>query len=332
MDGPCRAVLEELSKQEGLRVAAQEPLSRHTSFGVGGPADIYIEPATPQALAAALRLLHHSGIPYIVIGKGTNLLVTDAGVRGAVISLYPSMAQVHFSGRRCRAQAGSTLGKVCHMAADAGLSGMEFTAGIPGTVGGALIMNAGANGGCVADVVVSVTVLDAQINLHTLTKDELSWYYRDSDLRRRGLCVVQAEFELTPSSPAAVHREVYQMLQRRCERHPLGHRSAGSIFKRPSRDYPGRLLELAGAKGLRVGGAEISTKHANFIINTGSATATDVLKLIRRAREMVHDKFGVWLETEVCIIGQLPDELADDPFLRQAVTPFCATAEQHSQD
>lgn len=312
----CQARLE---RHSGLVVRRDEPLARRTSFGVGGPADLFVEPWTPSALAAALRLLRAEGVPHLVIGKGTNLLATDAGVRGAVVSLYPGLSRLEVHGSRVVATAGVTLGGLCHLAANVGLSGAEFTAGIPGTIGGALSMNAGANGGCIGDLVEAVTVLDRDGVAQTLGRGELHWGYRDSSVARHGLCVVEASFSLTASTPEAVHHRVYDVLQQRCERQPLGARSAGSIFKRPPGDYAGRLLEAAGAKGLRVGGAEISHKHANFIVNTGSATATDILRLIRLAQQTVYDRFGVWLRPEVCVIGELPDDLGDEAI------PACAS-------
>lgn len=309
MSSGLDSVVSDLQRCSGLSVTVGEPLARHTSFGVGGPADIFIEPTKALALAAAIRVLRRCGVPYVIMGRGTNLLVTDAGVRGAVISLSRGLTRLEVVGSKIVASAGATIGRVCHVAADAGLAGIEFAAGIPGTVGGALIMNAGANGGCVGGLVDSVVVLDEEGRCDTLSGSDTEWYYRDSSLRQRHMCVVEATFRLTPASPSAIHRRVYETLQRRCQTQPLGARSAGSIFKRPVGDFAGRLLEAAGTKGMRVGGAEVSRKHANFIINTGTATATDVLRLIHLVRRRVYERFGVWLETEVCIVGELPEEL-----------------------
>jgi UDP-N-acetylmuramate dehydrogenase len=315
-----------LERQEGLLVRVNEPLSKHTSFGVGGPADLFVEAWEPFAVAVALRTLRSANVPYVLLGKGTNVLVTDAGVRGAVVSLYPGLSHVEVKGTRVIATAGVTLGKLCHVAADMGLSGAEFLAGIPGTVGGALNMNAGANGGCAGDLVAGITVLDAQGAVRTLVCEELEWGYRNSTVAHDGFCVLEATFSLTQSSPDKVHQRVYQALRERCRRQPLGARSAGSIFKRPPGDYAGRLLEEAGAKGLRVGGAEISRKHANFIVNTGSATAADILNLIRLAQKTVYERFGVWLELEVCVVGELPEDMKEEgfpapPFDAQPRTP-----------
>lgn len=305
----CQALLEQ---QHGLRVSLDEPLSVHTSFGVGGPADLFIEPHTPSALAMAIRVLRANAVPYVVIGKGTNLLAADAGVRGAVVSLHPGLSRVEVKGSRVIAGAGATIGKFCHVAADAGLSGAEFTAGIPGTIGGGLNMNAGANGGSMGDLAMGVTVLDSDGFAQVLTGKDLDWGYRESRVSRESLCVVEATFAMAVSSPERVHQAIYEALQNRCQKQPLGSRSAGSIFKRPPGDYAGRLIEEAGAKGLRVGGAEISRKHANFIVNTGSATAADVIRLIRMVQHTVYDRFGVWLEPEVRIIGELPEELREE--------------------
>ncbi len=294
----------ELERTEGLRVMVNEPLSRHTSFGVGGPADLYIEPHSPSALAHALRLLSAAGISPILIGRGTNLLVSDLGVRGVVISSYPGLRQLAVRGTKLTAAAGVTVSRLCHVAADAGLSGFEALAGIPGTVGGALTMNAGANGSCISDCLQTVTVLDSQGRAITLRRDELEFDYRYASIREHDWCVVEATFALVPADPAAVHHRIYETLERRCQTQPLGSRSAGSVFKRPPGDYAGRLLEEAHAKGMHRGGAEISRKHANFIINRGHATAADVLKLICEAQQRVYERFGVLLEPEICILGE----------------------------
>jgi len=273
---------------------------------------LYIEPRTPEALAAAVAVLRDCGVPYFFIGRGTNLLVTDEGVRGAVVSLYPGLGYLRVEKTRVVAAAGVPLGKLCHVAAHANLGGAEFAAGIPGSVGGALSMNAGANGGCIGDLIEEVVVLDAEGQIQRRSRGDLQFGYRFSSLTQEGLCCLEATFRLTPSSAQLIHQRMYETIQRRCAKQPLGARSAGSIFKRPPGDYAGRLLEEAGAKGLSVGGAEISHKHANFIINTGSATALDVLRLIRLAQRTVYERFGVWLEPEVRVLGVLPEEFADD--------------------
>jgi UDP-N-acetylmuramate dehydrogenase len=293
-----------LASVSGLQVRRHEPLAEHTSWGVGGPADLYVIPYTGAALASAWRGLQTSGVDYFLLGCGTNLLVSDAGVRGVVVSLYPGLGGVEVVGQRLLAMAGATLGKLCHVAAEAGLSGLECLAGIPGTVGGALYMNAGANGTCVGDLVVAVTVLDERGKRVTLAREELEFGYRSSSFCERRWCVVEAAFGLVPSDARVVHQRIYEVLQRRCERQPLGARSAGSVFKRPPGDYAGRLLEAVGAKGLRVGGAQVSRKHANFILNTGAATAADIVALIRLARRRVYERFGIWLDTEVCLAGE----------------------------
>jgi UDP-N-acetylmuramate dehydrogenase len=287
-----------------VRLGRDVPMAPHTSFGVGGPADLFIEPRTHGALAASLRLVRAEGLPYLLLGRGTNVVVSDAGVRGAVISTYPLLAQATVAGSRLVASAGALVGGLVHRAADAGLSGVEALAGIPGTLGGGLHMNAGAHGTTLSDVVESVTAMDADGAVATLRKDELDFGHRVSSIQRLGQCVLEATLRLAASDPARIHRRMYEIASTRCQSQPVSARSAGSIFKRPRGDYAGRLLEEAGAKGMCVGDAQISPKHANFIVNTGHATAADVLELIARARRCVHERFGVWLEPEVCLVGE----------------------------
>lgn len=287
-----------------LKVQRDVPMAVHTSLGVGGPADLYVEPAAPGALAAALRMLAGAGVPTVVLGRGTNVIVSDAGVRGAVIATHPGLRKVALTGSHVVAASGVLLGTLVHLAADAGLSGVEALAGIPGTLGGALYMNAGANGACLADVVETVTVLCPEGGVHCLRRDEMTFGYRFSSLREQSLRILEACLRLSVSDPARVHKRMYEIVRNRCQKQPLSARSAGSIFKRPPGDYAGRLLEAAGAKGKRIGDAQFSTKHANFIINLGHATAADVVKLIVWAQNSVYEKFGVWLEPEVCMIGE----------------------------
>jgi UDP-N-acetylmuramate dehydrogenase len=293
-----------LESIEQLRVQQDVPMAACTSLGVGGPAEVYLEPAAPGALGAALRVLVGAGVPTVVLGRGTNVIVSDAGVKGAVISTYPGLRKLHIAGSRLVAASGALVGALVHCTADAGLSGLEGLAGIPGTLGGALYMNAGANGACLGDVVESVTVLCPDGSVECLRRDEMSFGYRSSSLRDQGLCVLEASLRLSASDPARVHKRMYEVVASRCEKQPLSARSAGSIFKRPPGDYAGRLLEAAGAKGKRIGDAQFSTKHANFIINLGHATAAEVVKLIVWAQRTVYDQFGIWLEPEVCMIGE----------------------------
>ncbi|MBC7286691.1 MAG: UDP-N-acetylmuramate dehydrogenase [Armatimonadetes bacterium] len=297
------SLVADLSRLKDLRLSVNEPLSLHTSFGLGGPADLYIEPQTPSALAEVIRIVSAADCPLLVLGRGTNVLVSDEGVRGAVVATHPGLNRIEVHGQRIVAAAGVLLSRLCHVAADAGLSGLEELAGIPGTVGGALCMNAGANGSAISDCLETIAVLDAEGTALSLRREELTFGYRHASISENNWCVVEGTFTLTPSSPAAVHERVYEVLERRCRTQPVGARSAGSIFKRPPGDYAGRLLEAVGAKGLRIGGAQISPKHANFIINCGDARAADVLQLIRESQRRVYERFGILLEPEIRIVG-----------------------------
>lgn len=303
------SLIKDLESVGGLRVRRDVVMATYTSLGVGGPADLYLEPATPGALAAALRMLAGAAVPTVVLGRGTNVIVSDAGVRGALIATHPGLQKLSLTGSRVVAASGVLLGTLVHLAADAGLSGVEGLAGIPGTLGGALYMNAGANGACLADVVETVTVLCPDGSVQCLRRDEMTFGYRFSSLRQQGLCILEASLRLSVSDPARVHKRMYEVVSTRCQKQPLSARSAGSIFKRPPGDYAGRLLEAAGAKGKRIGDAQFSTKHANFIINLGRATAADVVELMSWAQNSVYEKFGVWLEPEVCMIGEGMDGL-----------------------
>ncbi|MCX7598062.1 MAG: UDP-N-acetylmuramate dehydrogenase [Armatimonadetes bacterium] len=298
------SLVKDLESVGELWVRRDVPMAAHTSLGVGGPAELYVEPATPGALAAALRLLGDAGVPTVVLGRGTNVIVSDAGVRGAVIATHPGLQKLSLAGSRVVAASGALVGTLVHLAADAGLSGVEGLAGIPGTLGGALYMNAGANGTCLADVVETVTVLCPDGSVQSLRRDEITFGYRFSSLRAQRLYVLEASLRLSTSDPARVHKRMYEVVTTRCQKQPLSARSAGSIFKRPPGDYAGRLLEAAGAKGRRIGDAQFSTKHANFIINLGRAAAADVVKLMAWAQQSVYEQFGVWLEPEVCMIGE----------------------------
>ncbi len=308
------ALRRDLERIVGLEVLENEPLSRHTSFGIGGPARLFLVPHQPEALVQAVAVLSGVDLPRLPLGRGTNLLVADEGFDGVVIAFFPGLRGLEVRGRQVVARAGTTLGLLCHAAADAGLSGLEFAAGIPGTLGGALIMNAGANGGCIADNLAWATVVAPDGEVFTLRREELEFSYRDSSLKGKGLYVLEAGFELAPASPADVHRRLYEQLTRRCQKQPLSQRSAGSVFKRPEGDYAGRLLEQAGLKGERIGDAQFSPKHANFIVNVGRATARDVVELIKLARARVYERWGVWLELEICVVGdELQAELAGQP-------------------
>ncbi len=288
---------------EGVDIWLNEPLSRYTSFGVGGPADILVAPHTAAALAEVMRVTSVEGIAPVILGNGTNLLVRDGGVRGVVV-LTTGLKQMEREGDSVIVEAGATLATACCHSAQQGLSGMEFAAGIPGTLGGALIMNAGAHGGEIGDITEWVEVVNADGSIRRYESAELGFEYRRSALRDIGAAIVRAMLNFVPGDPDEVHHALCEMMTVRCARQPVTMPSAGSIFKRPEGGYAGHLLEQAGAKDMQVGGAAVSGKHANFMVNKGGATASNVLALIGAARELVYDKFGVMLEPEVCVIGE----------------------------
>lgn len=287
-----------------LELREHEPLSRHTSFGIGGPADLLLLPGSPEALCAALSAAHAEGIRPLILGNGTNLIVRDGGIRGIVIRVAGEMSGMEFEGTSATVEAGAPLAVACLQCARRGLAGLEFAAGIPGTIGGALIMNAGAYGGEIGDITEWVEIATADGSIERIDRDELSFGYRRSPLRELGHVVVRASLRLSEGDPSAIHANLCETMETRCARQPVSSLSAGSIFKRPEGDYAGRLLEAAGVKGMCVGRAAVSKKHANFVVNLGGATAADVIGLIEAARDIVYDKFGVVLEPEVCVTGE----------------------------
>ena len=292
---------------DGVELRFNEPLSAHTSLGVGGPADIFAIPHSVDALARTIRYASENAIPCFVLGEGTNIVVRDGGIRGMVIHVGSNLAEITRVGDTVTAQAGARVALVCRRCCEWGLSGFEFAAGIPGSVGGALVMNAGAYGGDMADVVAWVLAIDGEGRERRLLPGEMDLGYRHSVFMGSGLVIAEAAFTLTPGDCRHVRDLVYDTIEKRCSGQPVAQRSAGSVFKRPEGDYAGRLLEEAGAKGLRVGGAKISEKHANFIVNCAGATAAEVLALIDLVRERVHETSGVWLESEVLVVGEDPE-------------------------
>ena len=280
------------------------PLSRVTSFHIGGNADLAVYPADDEAFAYALDAVVQAGVPYTVIGNGSNTLVRDGGFRG-VVFVTTDMRRVTIDGTRLTGGCGVLLGSVGTNASRAGLAGAEFANGIPGTLGGAVYMNAGAYGGQLADIVCETVCydLDAKQVLH-LDNATQHFGYRHSVFMEKNYIILSATLQLTKDEPDAIRARMNDYLARRREKQPLEYPSAGSVFKRPEGHFAGKLIEDAGLKGLRVGGAEVSSKHAGFIINVGGATARDVLELIERIREKVYAMSGVTLECEIRTIGE----------------------------
>jgi UDP-N-acetylmuramate dehydrogenase len=284
------------------RVRADEPLARHTSFRIGGPADVLAIPDTALELAAVVRAAAAAGAPLTMLGGGSNMLIGDGGIRGVVVKLGGGFRRVVWDGACVEAGAAVQLGRLAREAAGRGLAGLEYAEGIPGTVGGALFMNAGAYGGEVAGSVDAVEGVDAAGALRRLARGALAFSYRRTALPA-GFLVTAVRFRLRPEAAEAVQARLAAARDRRTASQPQGSANAGSIFKNPPGDFAGRLVEVAGLKGVRVGGARISERHGNFIVNDGRARATDVQALMQEAQRVVWERSGVWLEPEVRLVG-----------------------------
>ena len=288
---------------ESRQILENEPMSRHTTFRVGGPADVMFLPESEEQVVQALSLAREAQVPIIIIGNGSNLVVRDGGIRGLVIALGEGMAAIVRVEHTVSALAGASLARVSAYAQASGLSGLEFASGIPGTLGGGCAMNAGAYGGQLSDVLIDARVL-LNGELRTLTVEQMQMGYRTSLPLREGGIVLSARFALTPDDPEAIAARMRELNARRRDKQPLNWPSAGSTFKRPEGHFAGALIEQAGLKGRRVGGAQVSEKHAGFIVNVGDATAGDILTLIGVVQDEVAARFGVRLETEVRILGE----------------------------
>lgn len=286
-----------------LVIRQEEPMSKHTTFRVGGPAELYACPGTEE-LAALLALARKASLPVTVIGNGSNLLVGDGGIAGLVVEIGDRMNAVRADRECVRAQAGALLSVTAQAAAAAGLGGMEFAAGIPGSVGGAVVMNAGAYGGEMKDILRSVQVLTDTGNVLHLDAEELSLGYRHSCVPKNGYIVVEAELFLAPKPGEEIRARMHELREQRAKKQPLEYPSAGSTFKRPQGYYAGKLIMDAGLCGYTVGGAQVSEKHCGFVVNRGGATAADIRQLMRDVQERVREKFGVELEPEVKLLGR----------------------------
>jgi len=288
----------------GVFCRENEPLSAHTSFRIGGPARWLAEPENAEQLICLLRALRADGIRYFIKGNGSNLLVSDAGYDGVVIELGSRFAEVKVEGNLLTAQAGALLSKVANAALDHGLTGLEFAHGIPGSVGGGVFMNAGAYGGELKDVVSSVTYLDEELQVCTVSGADAGFVYRGSIFKQhRGWVILSAEIELKPGDNEGIRETMRDLAARRRDKQPLEYPSAGSTFKRPEGFFAAKLIEDCGLKGLQVGGAQVSEKHSGFVINKGGATCADVLALCAEVYDTVMARFGVALEREVELLG-----------------------------
>ena len=288
--------------EEGLKL--QEPMKEHTTFRVGGPADLFLMPADAEELKDALEILRKYDIPVMVIGNGSNLLVRDKGIRGAVVQIYNRMADITVDGEIMEAKGGALLSAVSAKAAEASLTGLEFASGIPGSIGGAVVMNAGAYGGEMKDVLISVDVLTKELEVKTIPAEELELSYRHSIVPEAGYIVLGAKLKLTKGEDTVIRGRMAELAEQRREKQPLQYPSAGSTFKRPEGYFAGKLVQDAGLKGKTIGGAQVSEKHSGFLINIGGATAQDILDLIAFCQKEVKAQFGVTMETEVKIVGE----------------------------
>ena len=287
----------------GSGIFMEEPMKKHTTFRVGGPADVLVQP-DETALAAILALCRQYHVSYSFIGNGSNLLVGDKGIRGVVIEMTDPMGNIEVDGTKITAQAGAMLSKIAKTAASNGLGGMEFAAGIPGSVGGAVVMNAGAYGGEMKDIIEKVYVLDENGAQLELDRDALDLGYRHSCIPEKKYIVTKVVLELVPRNEAEIRSEMKELNEKRAEKQPLQYPSAGSTFKRPEGYFAGKLIMDAGLRGYQVGGAQVSEKHCGFVINKGDATAADICQLMRDVSDKVQAQFGVVLEPEVKMIGE----------------------------
>lgn len=305
-EGKYHKKFEEILDEQQILIA--EPMKKHTTFRVGGPADYFLCPENVEEVTGILHICREEGLPYFILGNGSNLLVSDQGFHGVVIQIYKNMNQVRIEGTKVTAQAGALLSLVAKKAAEAELTGMEFASGIPGTLGGASVMNAGAYGGEMKDILESVTILTTEGEIRKLETSELQLGYRTSVIKEKGYLVLEAVLRLEHGEKEAIRKRMNELKEQRVTKQPLEYASAGSTFKRPEGYFAGKLIEDAGLRGYRVGGAQVSEKHCGFVINTGDASADDVAALIKDVQKQVYEKFQVKLEPEVKFLGSFTEE------------------------
>lgn len=288
---------------EAANVLRDEPMSRHTTFRIGGPAAIFCMPQTVPQLADTVKACVEAGVPYYILGNGSNVLVSDEGYKGVIIQLFRNMDGIRVNGTELEVEAGALLVRMARLAAKEGLTGLEFASGIPGTLGGALVMNAGAYGGEMKDVVKEAVVMKPDGEILRLKKDKLELGYRTSVIAKKGYLVLSALLELEKGDKGAIEARMQELKEARTSKQPLEYASAGSTFKRPEGYFAGKLIMDAGLRGYSVGGAQVSEKHCGFVINRGGATARNVMDLVCHVQEEVKKQFGVELEMEVKLLG-----------------------------
>ncbi len=284
-------------------VLINEPMSKHTTFEIGGPADLFVIPESTDEVREVIAACRGAQVPYFVLGNGSDLLVSDDGYHGVIVGLADGFTNVSIDGEEMTCQAGVSLREASEMACELGLTGLEFACGIPGTIGGACFMNAGAYDGCMANVLKSVRVILPDGSLETIGVDDLALGYRASRVRDDGLIVLTATFRLRKGNPTTIRAKMDDLTHKRESKQPLEKPSAGSTFKRPEGYFAGKLISDAGLQGYQVGGAAVSKKHAGFVVNLGDATAADVHAVIAHVQDEVERQFGVRLEPEVRFLG-----------------------------
>ncbi len=294
----------ELSRLTDGVLLFNEPMNRHTSWKIGGPADFFIEPSGVEELKRALIFADENGIPVTIIGAGTNLLVRDAGIEGIVIKISVGFSSIDIDKDIISAESGVKLNRIALCARDSGIGGLEFLSGIPGTVGGAVVMNAGAYGVSLSDIIIRVFCLDFEGNEYTYKADQLNWGYRKSIFQEKDLIVTKVFLKGEEKDESLIAEDMEKIINKRREKQPLEYPSAGSVFKNPSGSYAGKLIQESQCQGLQIGDAQVSLKHANFIVNHGNATASQVLSLIELVKERVKIRTGFSLETEINILGR----------------------------
>lgn len=295
---------EKLEKVAGRTLRRQESMKNHTTFRIGGAADYFISPESVEQIQDIMILCQDYKIPFQIIGNGSNLLVSDYGIEGVVLQLGKMFSNVKQEGNGILAQAGVSLSGLAKKAAQAGLCGLEFAAGIPGTLGGAIVMNAGAYGGEMAQVVKRVSLLSEKGEIFSLSKEKMLFGYRKSIVTEKGYTVLEAELSLTQGETALIEADMASLNKKRKEKQPLEYPSAGSTFKRPEGYFAGKLIMEAGLSGFRIGDAQVSEKHCGFVINRGNATAKEVKALITKVQQIVYQKTGVTLEPEIRFLGR----------------------------
>lgn len=285
-------------------IKLDEPMAKHTTFKIGGPAQVFVTPMNTEEIRQVVLLCKAEKVPFFVLGKGSNLLVSDEGMEGVVIQLYDQFADCQVLGNQLYANAGVMLSKLGRIAYENSLTGFEFASGIPGTLGGAVMMNAGAYGGEMKDIITSVALMDDEGNICTKSCEEMDFSYRHSIVEEHSYIVLGALIHLRQGEKNEIQQKMKELAAARKLKQPLEFPSAGSTFKRPEGYFAGKLIMDAGLRGYQVGGAQISEKHCGFVINKGNATASDVLKLVDDVRKKVYDTFQVELEPEVRLVGR----------------------------